>query len=165
MVMQYALASFRGFTAPASLKGRGRGRTRHCPSWFPGLYRPGLIEGPHRRRPSRCAPQCFRGFTAPASLKAIGRTRGEASRRRRFRGFTAPASLKAAPTVCPVPMRASFRGFTAPASLKAGFGVVAIGHLTRFPGLYRPGLIEGSSRYASLHGTPTVSGALPPRPH
>ena len=39
-----------------------------------------------------------------------------------------------------------FRGFTAPASLKPVMGVKAtLNVLARFPGLYRPGLIEAGS--------------------
>ena len=178
---------------------------------FPGLYRPGLIEGRAAQNPYMSAGERFRGFTAPASLKGgrahplpapaggfrgftapaslkAPRSRSSRGAARRFRGFTAPASLKARPGPGHRRRLAGFRGFTAPASLKADDHVLPPG-LEWFPGLYRPGLIEGwrgpwrgrgrSRRFrgftapASLKamglrpgGTLAgVSGALPPRPH
>ena len=111
---------FRGFTAPASLKSRQARALGVAGSRFPGLYRPGLIEV----------------LAAPAAFEGGGGS---------FRGFTAPASLKAIADAQRALGADRFRGFTAPASLKG----IAIGGNKRknaaFPGLYRPGLIEGST--------------------
>ena len=63
--------SFRGFTAPASLKDVLPVDIGAGVPWFPGLYRPGLIEG-HISLSVVDPRLCFRGFTAPASLKVRG---------------------------------------------------------------------------------------------
>ena len=111
---------------------------------FPGLYRPGLIEGA-RPSPLPSHGARFRGFTAPASLKAIRSATAEIMSLR-FRGFTAPASLKGSPQDrATLPRNQGFRGFTAPASLKGSPYSVARIRAATFPGLYRPGLIEGDS--------------------
>ena len=83
----------------------------------------------------------FRGFTAPASLKHLHPPH-HPDQRPCFRGFTAPASLKRQYHVDVMLPRRRFRGFTAPASLKPGDRVLGETIAGKFPGLYRPGLIE-----------------------
>ena len=82
-----------------------------------------------------------------------------------FRGFTAPASLKEVARLRIWAHSRGFRGFTAPASLKVEEGWNSSVPMEVFPGLYRPGLIEGEWISLCLCGRRPVSGALPPRPH
>ena len=131
---------------------------------FPGLYRPGLIEGCQGIGAANESARRFRGFTAPASLKAGDPAIIEVEPPR-FRGFTAPASLKEVQLNLVGLEDRGFRGFTAPASLKGVTVDVACHQKRAFPGLYRPGLIEGWELRNSWKENKSVSGALPPRPH
>ena len=158
---------------------------------FPGLQRPGLIEGWITPVPCSRAPT-FPGLQRPGliegTLSPLTRTWSLS-----FRGFNAPASLKDQQREDlgePVSLR--FRGFNAPASLKDYLSAEYHGLRDEFPGLQRPGLIEGAtvmrcmwirsrnSRFrgfnapASLKGGADaldvlarlgVSGVSTPRPH
>ena len=132
---------FRGFTAPASLKGAalptGGGTA------FPG----------------------FRGFTAPASLKGAALPTGGGTAFPGFRGFTAPASLKVRPSHRMASPSMEFPGLYRPGLIEGrALATPSLG-VAAFPGLYRPGLIEGWEKPSFVLLQWPVSGALPPRPH
>ena len=120
-IFTFCSAAFRGLTAPASLKHHTFPNFLVLHICFPGPHSPGLIWS-------------FRGLTAPASLKqhvppasGVGASQGSLklfswhSNRggHAFRGLTAPASLKLAEAFELLNGSAgAFRGLTAPASLK-----------------------------------------------
>ena len=107
----------------------------------------------------------FRGFIAPASLKRRGSLAAQGGEPHGFRGFIAPASLKRDRLCRPVRRRRRFPGLYRPGLIEACSTLLSVIYMVRFPGLYRPGLIEATSAAAQMATAGAVSGALSPRPH
>ena len=156
------------------------------PSWFPGLYCPGLIEAGRVGMAHTMTRRGFRGSIAPASLKRRGPVR-VASDAAGFPGLYCPGLIEALPRqhhppvgrgfpglYCPGLIEAEpswrddrpkerFRGSIAPASLKRALHDPAGATGAWFPGLYCPGLIEaGAVLCLEGRGDPSFRGSIAP---